>query len=131
MTATSTPFGQQFYKSLIDQMYQAVDNGTKMAYHMMWNALITFLMQDWLLVLGILTLFLVVAILKFLTTGRWTMLGSVLYNYTYYGILFLIGLIFGPEVFANDWIDLLLFVVYIISFTWVAIVLSSTGIQRR
>ncbi len=131
MFSTTTPFGQEFYKSLIDQLFQAVDNGTKMAAHMLWDALINFLVHDWLLVLGILTFFLVIAIIEFLTTGRWAMLGSVLYHYIYYGILFLIGLIFGPEIFTNDWADLLFFVVYAISFTWVGIILSKTGIRGR
>lgn len=112
-------------------MLQAVGEGTKMAYHMMWDALIYFLIHDWMLVLGLLTFFLVMAIIEFFFTGRWTMLGSVLYNYFYYGILFLIGLMFGPEIFANNWVDLLLFVVYAISFTWVGIILTRTGVQNR
>lgn len=131
MTATSTPFGQEFYKSLIDQMFQAVDFGTKMAAHMLWDGLINFLVHDWLLVLGILTFFLLISIIEFVLTGRWAMLGSVLYNYLYYGILFLIGLIFGPEIFTNDWADLLFFIVYAISFTWVGIILTRTGIRYR
>ena len=112
-------------------MFQAVDDGTKMAVHMLWDALIYFLIHDWLLVLGILTFFLLISILEFFMTGRWAMLGSVLYHYFYYGILFLIGLIFGPDIFTNDWADLLFFVVYAVSFIWVGILLTRVGIRHR
>lgn len=130
MNTTSTPFGPDFLKDFVSMALKAVDDGTKMAYRMMWNALINFLIHDWHLVLGILTFFLVIAIIEFLLTGRWAMLGSVLYHYIYYGILFLIGLIFGPEIFTNGWIDLLLFVVYAVSFTWVGVILVRIGIRR-
>jgi len=131
MISTTTPFGSDFYKDLVHMIFQAIDDGTKMAVHMLWDVLIYFLVHDWPLVLGILTFFLVIAVIEWLTTGRWAMLGSVLYNYFYYGILFLIGLIFGPDIFTNDWADLLFFVVYAVSFTWVGILLTRIGIRHR
>jgi hypothetical protein len=118
-------------ENLMPMILKAFDGGTKMAYRMMWDALISFLMHDWFLVLGILTFFFVIAIINFFITGRWAMLGSVLYHYIYYGILFLLGFIFGPEIFANGWIDLLLFVIYAVSFTWVGIILARAGIRHR
>ncbi len=131
MNATSSPFGPDFYKDLVSMMFKAMDDGTKTAYHMMWDMLLYFLIHDWLLVLGLLTFFLVIATTEFLFTGRWAMLGSVLYNYCYYGLLFLVGLIFGPEVFANYWIDLLLFAIYAVSFAWIGIILTQIGIRHR
>lgn len=131
MTGTSTPFGPDFYKSLVDMMMQASAEGTKIAVEMIWNALIYFLIHDWVLVLALITFFLAIAIFEFLLTGRWAMLGSVLYNYIYYGFLFLLGSIFGPDIFANDWIDLILFIVYAISFTLVGVILNKTGVRRR
>lgn len=128
---TSTPFGPDFVKELIPWMLQIFDDATKRAYHMMWDILINFLTEHWLLVIGVLTFFLILAVVEYFTTGHWAMLGRVLYSYIYYGILFLIGLIFGPEIFANDWIDLLLFTVYVVSFIWVGMILNKTGIRRR
>lgn len=129
MTATSTPVDMVI--GIVSQIPQLFDNALKGAYRMMWDLLINFLTHNWLLVLGLLTLFLVLAIIELFLTGRWAMLGRVLYSYTYYGILFLVGLVFGPEIFANDWVALLLLLVYAVSFVWVGVVLNRTGIRRR
>lgn len=130
MTSTSTLLSD-LPQQVIALLMNAVDEGTKKAYHMMWDILINFLTQHWLLVIGALTFFLLLAVVEYFSTGRWAMIGRVLYSYIYYGILFLTGLIFGPEIFANDWIDLLLFLVYVVSFIWVGMILNGTGIRRR
>ncbi len=51
---------------------------------------------------------LLIFVLFFATTmkammGRWGSLGSLLYNFFYFGILFIIGLFWGPEIFINDY----------------------------
>jgi len=58
------------------------------------------------------------------------MLGSVLYNYFYFGILFVITLIFGPDVFANDWFKIVLFIIYVVCFISVGKLLKKAGIRR-
>lgn len=132
MTPTTTPpFGPDFIKTIIPQMMQMFAEATAKAYHMIWGIFMTFLAQNWLWVIAFLVMILVFSFLEYLMTGRWANLGSVLYSYTYYGILFLIGLIFGPETFANDWIGLILLIVYMVSFIWVRILLNRSGIRRR
>lgn len=131
LPTTTPPFGPDFVKALIPQMIDAFAKATAQAYRMFWDIFMTFLAQNWFWVIALLVMILVFTFLEYLMTGRWANLGSVLYSYTYYGILFLIGLIFGPETFANDWIDLILFIVYVVSFIWVRIVLNRTGIRRH
>lgn len=131
MTSTTTPpFGPEFIKTLIPQMFQAFDDATVRGYRMIWDIFIAFLVQNYFWVIVSLIMILWFAFLEYLLTGRWANLGSVLYSYTYYGILFLIGLFFGPDIFANVWIGLILFIVYLTSFFWVRGILNSVGIRR-
>ncbi|MFA6094839.1 MAG: hypothetical protein WC757_03065 [Candidatus Paceibacterota bacterium] len=130
MNSSTTPPVPEFLKALIQQIIQAFGDATVRTYHMAWGILITFLTQNLMWVISILVCVLVFSFVDYLITGLWKNLGSVLYTYTYYGILFIIGLIFGPEVFAKDWIDLILFIIYVISFIWVRTVLNRTGIRK-
>jgi hypothetical protein len=130
VTSTTTILGPDLVKELIPQILQEFDEATKQAYLMMWNILLTFLGQHSVAVIVGLVLILVVAFLRALT-GRWGMLGSVLYNYLYFGTLFIIGLIWGPEVFANDYFKLVLVILYIICFLLVGWILHKTGLRKR
>jgi len=130
VTSTTTILGPDFVKELIPQMLQDFDEATKQAYRMIWNILVTFLWQHWIAVIVVLGLILIAAFLRALT-GRWGMLGSVLYNYFYFGALFIIGLIWGPEVFANDYFKLVLVILYIVCFLFVGWILRETGLRRR
>jgi len=125
MNTTTRQFGPDFVKNLIPQMMQIFAEATPKAYHMIWDIFMTFLAQNWPWVIVLLVMILTFAFLEYLITGEWADLGTVLYSYTYYGLLFLIGLVFGPEIFANDWIDLILFMVYVGSFLWVRILLNN------
>jgi hypothetical protein len=128
---TTTPQVPDFLKDLIPQMIQAFSDATTKTYYIIWDIFMIFLVQNWLWVIMLLVLILLFAFLEYLMTGRWANFGSILYSYTYYGILFIIGLIFGPDIFANNWIDLILFIVYVVSFLWVRIVLNRSGIRRH
>lgn len=130
MSTSTFPFGTNFAKDLVSMFLNSIDQGTRQAYHMLWDILMTFLSQNLLWVAVFMVMILVFAFLEYLMTGRWANLGSVLYSYTYYGIILFVGLVFGPEIFANDWVDLILFIVYIISFLWVRILLNRSGIRR-
>jgi len=77
-----------------------------------------------------LVLVLVAATVRAVTTGRWGWLGSVLYNYLYFGTLFVIGLIWGPEIFANDYFEIALVILYIVCFSLVGVILTKTGLRR-
>ena len=108
MNSTTTPFGPDFVKGLIGLFSNAFAEGQREAAQILWSILLSFLVQDWLIVILVLLVILFIAWLEAYITRRWKFLGSVLYNYLYFGILFLIGLIFGPNIFASDYFDLLL-----------------------
>lgn len=130
MNSTSTAIGTDFTKKMIDALFNAIDEGTKQAYRMLWNALISFLADHWISVLVLLAVILVIAIVK-AVLGRWGMLGSVLYNYLYFGILFVIGLIWGSDVFASNWLTIAgTVILYPACYLTVRIILDKTGLRR-
>lgn len=101
------------------------------AYRMIWDAVMPVLAANWGWVL--LTLFVAftyVSIKAFM--GRWGALGSFLYNFFYFGTLFIIGLIWGPEVFAGDLFRAACTVIlYPICYLLVGVILDKTGVRRR
>ncbi len=124
MGTTTQILGPDFVNQMVTMVVNSLDEGKKNAYIKLWNeVLMPHLHQHWLGVLEILIGVLVVAFLVKVVTGRWAMLGSVLYNYFYWGILFIIGLIWGPAVFAKDFMDMFLIILYIICFTVVGVLL--------
>lgn len=130
MDATTTPFGPEFVKELIPWFLKMIDDSTRQAYRMIWSYLIQYLKEHWGFVIIALVSILVLALIEYLITGRWKTLGRVLYSYFYWGIVFVITLIFGPEVFANDWFKIVLVLVYGVSFYAVGKLLVKTGIRR-
>lgn len=116
MGTTTQPLGADFPAQMVTMFLNTLQEATVKAYLMLWGILITFLKEHWLGVGEILLSLLGVALLVFLLTGRWAMLGSVLNRYFFFGILFIIGLIFGPEVFANDYFEIVWAIVGIIAF---------------
>lgn len=101
MNSTSTPIGPVFSKVVVEQFLNGIDEGTKQAARMLWGSLTTFLSEHWLAALLVLFFMFVAVTLKAMM-GRWGSLGSFLYNVFYFGTLFVVGLIWGPEVFVND-----------------------------
>jgi hypothetical protein len=129
MTPTSVPFGPDFSKYMIDMVLNAADEAAKEVARLLWSALLSFLAQHWLAAMGLLFLVFVFATLKAMM-GRWGTLGSVLYNFIYFGILFIIGLIWGPEVFLNDFFKAACAVIlYPICYLAVGIILDKTGVR--
>lgn len=128
--STTSPLGSDFPKQIVLWFLDAIDEGTKQAYRMIWNAVKELLAEHWGFVIIALVSILILAVLNYFATGRWAMLGSVLYNYFYFGILFVITLIFGPDVFANDWFKIVLFIIYVVCFISVGKLLQKAGIRR-
>lgn len=128
--STTSPLGNDFAKQLVTSFLDAIDQGTRQAYRMIWDGINQFLVEHWGWVIIGLIAILAFSIVEYFITGRWAMLGSVLYNYLYFGTLFVITLIFGPEVFANDWFKLVLFVIYVVCFILVGKLLRKAGIRR-
>ena len=128
--STTNPLGNDFLKELVTGLFNAVDEGTKQAYRMIWSAIKELLIQHWGWVIVALVTILLIAILEYLVTRRWAMLGSVLYNYLYFGVLFIVALIFGSDVFASDWFKIVLFIVYVVCFIAVGKFLRTIGVRR-
>lgn len=106
MGTTTQPLGPEFANQMITMMLNSIQEGTIKAVQMLWSILISHLKAHWLGISEILLGLLVVGLIVFLVTGRWAMLGSLLNRYFFFGALFIIGLIFGPEVFASDYFEI-------------------------
>lgn len=118
-------------KDIVPMFINAIDGGTKKAYQMYWYILISFLSQYWLLVTTILVMLFVVALVNALA-GRWGMLGSVLYNYLYFGILFIVGLIWGSDIFVSNFFSVVCTILlYPVCYILTGIILTKTGLRRR
>lgn len=79
----------------------AFDEGAKQGARMAWQVLISILVEHWIVVLIFLLLVLFIAIVEALL-GRWGTLGKVSYHYLYFGILFIVGLIGGSDIFVSN-----------------------------
>ena len=101
MDATTSPAETEFIETIPELLWRSVDEGTKQAAQMLWDILMQVLSQHWFAVLSALLITFIILTLKAMM-GRWGSLGSFLYNFFYFGTLFIIGLIWGPEVFVND-----------------------------
>ena len=131
MNSISTPLDPDFVKESLETLMNGVAEATIHTYRVFWEILLSFLAQHWLATLGAMIAILIYAIARFLITGRWRVLGSVLYNYFYFGILFVIGLIGGPELYANDYFPIIATIVYIVSFSIVGFILLTTGVRTH
>jgi hypothetical protein len=127
---STTTLATEFPKQFASMLFKALDDGTKLAYKWIWTAIKDLVTQHWGMVLLVLVIILFVAFIEYLVSGRWALLGSVLYHYLYFGFLFLIALFFGSDVFANDWFKLVLFITYLACFALVGKILTETGIKR-
>ena len=127
---TTSQFGPDFVKELIPWMIQQFGVATAKAFRMIWDTGMTYLAQHWVAVIvGLFAIF-VIALIRAFLTGRWAMLGSVVYNYLYFGTLFLIGSIWGPELFANDYFKIVLVILYVVCFILTGKFLNQIGVRR-
>jgi hypothetical protein len=89
---------QDFFQSLPE----IVAEGMRLGARMLWyNGLMPIITKHWFTIMLIILGFFVVTTIKAMF-GRWGSLGSFLYHFFYFGILFIIGLIWGPEIFVED-----------------------------
>jgi hypothetical protein len=128
MSTTTPQFGPDFVKELVPWMLERMRDGKGFPYVL--DIGMTYLLEHWVAVISFLFAVLVYAIIRALM-GHWWILGSVLYKLLLlYCTLFLIGLIFGPEIFANDYFKIVLFLVYITCYILVGKILKKTGLRR-
>ena len=131
MTPTTIPvFAPDFVKELVPWMVGQFGIATEKAFRIIWNIGMKILVQHWISIIIFLIIIFVIAFVRAFITGRWAMLGSVVYNYLYFGTLFTIGLIFGPGTFANDYFKIFLVVLYIICFIITDRFLRKIGVRR-
>lgn len=117
--------------NLIPQLLQSIDEGKRMAYRSLWDVYMSFLTEHWAAIAILLIVIFIVAIVRAFT-GYWAMLGKALYNFLYFGILFVIGLFKGPEVFVSEYFDLLcLALLYPICYFTVGKILDWLGVRSR
>lgn len=129
MTPTTTPL-LEFVQSMPTLFINAFEEGMKQGAHLLWSALMTVLSQHWQFIMGAIFVIFIIATLKAMI-GQWGMLGSALYNFFYFGTLFIVGLIWGPEVFLNDYFNFACSIIlYPVCYFLVGWILRKTGILR-
>ncbi|MEI6528072.1 MAG: hypothetical protein WCO10_00140 [bacterium] len=127
-SSTASPLGTDFAQELFLHMQDAISDGTKQACRMVWDVIQQFMMEHWFfLIVGLVILFWI-AIIRWISTGRWGMFASLLYHCLYFGTLLVATLIFGPEIFASDYTKLWLFILYLVCFGLVGWFIRATGI---
>lgn len=132
MTATTTPLATNFVKDTITSMLQAYTDGQKRAAEMYWRVLMTFLSQHAVGFVIALVSILALSIVVYVFTTRWAFLGSVLWHYLYFGILFIIGLTLGPDTFVSDiFHEICVLIFYPVCYFTVRIILNETGIRKH
>lgn len=103
MTTSTAAFDPNIFVQIMDTLKASMESSTKMVAHIMWSSLLSYLAAHWIATILILFVVFVFVFIK-AKLGRWRSLGSFLYNLFYFGILFIIGLVWGPEVFLGDWL---------------------------
>ncbi len=131
MNNSNTSLGTDFPKKMAEMMIQSFEDGSKWAARMLWDALMTFLDENGMWVfIGLLAVFIFVLFKAML--GRWGSFGSFLYHLFYFGTLFLIGLIWGPEIFIENIFNVICVVIlYPVCFLLVGLILDKTGLTRN
>ncbi len=130
MVATSTGLSN-LPQQMIALIPAAIEEGNKQAARMLWGILQNFLLEHWFLSVGIFFLLFSIATLK-AVLGRWGSLGSLLYNFLYFSSLYLAGLIWGPEIFVNDFFNAVCAaILYPSCYLLVRYILNKAGLRRR
>lgn len=130
MNSTTTQAVPEFIKALIPQILETFDEATRKAYRMLWEIFMSFVVEHWLAILAVLTVVFFIALAQALM-GRWGMLGSILYNYLYFGILFVVGLIKGSDIFVSEYFEIVCAIIlYPLCYFLVGMILDKTGIHK-
>ena len=130
MNSTTTPLGVNFTKDLVVMFMDAFSKAQEEAARTLWSGLLSFLYHNWLMTILVLLLILVLAGSDAFITRRWAWLGSVLYNYLYFGSLFIIGLVCGPEIFVSIYFDIIAVILYVVCFKLVWVIISKFELNK-
>ena len=123
------PTNPDFIKQMPTWFLNTIQEATIKDIKIFWDWGMSYLLAHFWIVIGILLIVLVYAIFRAFM-GHWWALGSVIYTYLYWGIVLIIGLIFGPAIFVSTYADLGLFILYIFCFILVGRILNKTGLKR-
>jgi ABC-type glycerol-3-phosphate transport system permease component len=130
-TTSGADFLRGIAQDVVPWTFKIIDDGTKKAYRMLWDAFIPILLEHWISILIFLTAILSIAIIRALA-GYWGMLGKVLYHYLYFGILFVIGFIRDPEIFVSVYFEIFCAIIlYPICYLTVGAILDKFNLRRR
>ena len=130
MPASSTPFDTA---SVAPWLLNTVFiEAPKEAAGILWYRVLMPILQEHWLIIGVAIFLVFVIVTMKAMMGRWGALGSFLYNLLYFSTLFVIGLIWGPEVFVSDWINFFTtLVLYPVCFWVVGWILDKTGLKSK
>ncbi len=104
----------------------------KEAANLLWHQILIPTLKEHWLSIGTLLFVVFISVTFKAMIGRWGSLGSFLYNLLYFSILFVIGLIWGPEVFVSDWMNFFTaLILYPICYWIVGWILDKTGLKSR
>lgn len=121
--------GPNFAKELVTGMLSMYDKALRSVYHSAWDIFMSTIKEHWLLILSILLGLLIISIIIALM-GRWGFFGSLMYNYLYFGVLFILGLIKGPEVFLNEYFEFFcILLLYPVCYKIVGIILDKLNLR--
>ncbi|MDD4036540.1 MAG: hypothetical protein PHS45_04385 [Bacilli bacterium] len=122
---------ENFAQDLINNILSTYDVLLRKIYHSAWDIFMSTIKEHWLLILSILFGILIISIIIALI-GRWGFFGSLMYNYLYFGVLFILGLIKGPEVFLNEYFEFFcILLLYPVCYKIVGIILDKTGLKNQ
>ncbi|MHB1330927.1 MAG: hypothetical protein ACYCY6_03095 [Minisyncoccota bacterium] len=131
MTPTTTSqFNTDFVREIFPWMIEEFGIATAKVFRIFWDIGVIYFVEHWGAILVGLVLIFIIALVQTIITGRWAMLGSITYNYLYFGTLFIIGLIFDPELFANDYFKIVLAILYVACFIITGHFLRKIGVRR-
>lgn len=117
--------------NLAPQLLQSIDEGKITASRLLWSVYTSFLADHWVAIVIFLAAIFSIALVKAFS-GYWAMLGRVLYNSLYFGTLFIIGLIKGPEVFVSWYFEMFcVILLYPVCYFLVGRILDFSGVMRR
>lgn len=113
-----------------EQLIQIIKELPLNSIKFLWSIINPILLENWKTLAFSVFVLLNIAMLKFVLTGKWSMLGSLLYNLFYFSILYLIIRIFGPDIIVEDYFKTISFFVYVLGFFLTRLVLNALKIKN-
>lgn len=103
--STTAPFDAIFGKDMGVWFLNAMEQGIIQAFRMIWSAVKPLLVEHWLMIILVLFALFVIFFAEAMI-GYWGSLGSLIYNTLYFGTLLIVILIWGTDIFVNDYFKL-------------------------